>query len=60
MDAAEVERVRAETPGLNAAGKLSGAYLNNAGAALMPAVVVRLANRAGGRQYAPERHTRTH
>eukprot|EP01043_Picozoa_sp_COSAG02_P052037 COSAG02_NODE_5554_length_4235_cov_2.187621_3_plen_48_part_00 len=41
MDPAEVAQLRAETPGLNAAGKLSGAYLNNAGAALMPQVVVR-------------------
>lgn len=42
MDAAEVAQVRAETPGLNSDGKLSGAYLNNAGAALVPQVVVRI------------------
>lgn len=43
MDAAEVARFRAETPGLTAPGKLSGAFLNSAGAALMPQVVVRVA-----------------
>ena len=42
MDAAEVARFRAETPGLTAPGKLSGAFLNSAGAALMPQVVVRV------------------